>query len=607
MKSITSARRTAFSFNLIKPSHYDDDGYVIQWLRSAVPSNSLAVLHGLARDCGERNVLGPDVALKVSAYDETNTRIKVSRLVARIRRDGGRGLVGLVGVQSNQFPRAMDLARQFLAAGIPVCIGGFHVSGCVAMLPNMTPELQEALDCGVSLFVGEAEDGRLEQLLRDAYRGALQPIYKPLAELPNIAGAPVPFLPARLVRRTLSGYTSFDGGRGCPFQCSFCTIINVQGRKSRYRSADDIERIVRANVAQKIRHFFVTDDNFARNKNWEAIFDRLIHLREVERLNVKLVLQVDTLCHRIPRFIEKAARAGATRVFIGLESINPETLVHAKKRQNRITEYRHMLQAWRAVGTLTYAGYIVGFPTDTPQSIVRDIEIIKRELPVDLLEFFCLTPLPGSEDHKNLFLSGAWMDLDLNKYDAAHVTMHHPHMSRSQWEELYRRAWTTYYSAAHIETILRRARVSGIECDSKLRYMILWFYASIMVEGIHPLEGGALRLKFRADRRPGLPIEGHFSFYKKYWREVVAKSWAAARLWWSYRRLSKTIDADPMAATFSDLSLTPVTNDEMDHLDMFTTTDAAKAVVTRARRRPAPATASSGTLTPAAAAGNSPG
>jgi len=369
MNSISTAGRTAFHFILIKPSHYDDDGYIIQWLRSAVPSNSLAVLHGLATDCS-------NVALKISAYDETNTRIKVSRILARIRRDGGRGLVGMVGVQSNQFPRAMDLARQFLTAGIRVCIGGFHVSGCIAMLPALSSELQEALDCGVSLFVGEAEDGRLEQLLLDAYREALQPIYKAPPELPSLAGVPVPILPARLVRRTASGYTSFDGGRGCPFQCSFCSIINVQGRKSRYRNADDAEQIVRANVAQKIMHFFVTDDNFARNQNWEAIFDRVIHLREVERLDVKFVLQVDTLCHKIPRFIEKAARAGVTRVFIGLESINAQTLVNAKKRQNRITEYRQMLQAWRAVGTLTYAGYIVGFPTDTPQSIIRHIEII---------------------------------------------------------------------------------------------------------------------------------------------------------------------------------------------------------------------------------------
>jgi radical SAM superfamily enzyme YgiQ (UPF0313 family) len=61
-----------------------------------------------------------------------------------------------------------------------------------------------------------------------------------------------------------------------------------------------------------------------------------------------------------------------------------------------------MLLAWRRHRVITYAGYILGFPTDTPESIARDIEIIKKELPIDILEFFCLTPLPGSEDHKKL-------------------------------------------------------------------------------------------------------------------------------------------------------------------------------------------------------------
>jgi Radical SAM superfamily len=477
----------------------------------------------------------------------------------------------------------MDLARQFLAENIPVCIGGFHVSGCVAMLPDLTPEIKEALQCGVTLFIGEAEDGRLAQLLQDAYRGTLSPMYEATGELPSLEGAPSPILPARKIWRTASGYTSFDGGRGCPFQCSFCTIINVQGRKSRYRSADDVERIVRANLAQRIRHFFVTDDNFARNKNWEKILDRLIQLREIEGLDIRLVLQVDTLCHKIPNFIEKAARAGVTRVFIGLESINPETLAHAKKRQNRITEYRRMVQAWRDVGTLTYAGYILGFPTDTPETILRDIEIIKRELPIDLLEFFCLTPLPGSEDHKNMYLRGTWMDPDLNKYDSSHATTDHPHMSREEWKELYRLAWKTYYSPQHVETILKRARRCGIERPTVLRYMILWFYGSALLEGIHPLEGGVLRLKFRRDRRPGLPIEPALAFYRKYLTDLVRKHAAAAKVWWCHRQIARRITADPVGQTYTDLSLTPVTSGEFDELDMFTASDAAKAAVIRAR------------------------
>ena len=180
----------------------------------------------------------------------------------------------LVGVQSNQFPRALDLARRFRQAGMQVAIGGFHVSGCLAMLPDLPAELQEALDLGITLFAGEAE-GRFADLLRAAYERRLEPLYNFMADLPELQGQALPYLPPEVARRYAPCPGTFDAGRGCPFQCSFCTIINVQGRKSRFRDPDDIERLVRANLAQGIRHFFITDDNFARNRNWEAIFDRI--------------------------------------------------------------------------------------------------------------------------------------------------------------------------------------------------------------------------------------------------------------------------------------------------------------------------------------------
>src|ERR1700744_156480 len=99
--------RADFSLILIKPSHYDDDGYVIQWFRSAMPSNSLAVLNGLAIRCAEQKTLGEDISLDIHAFDETNTRIHPDRIAALIARADA-GMVMLVGVQSNQFPRALD-------------------------------------------------------------------------------------------------------------------------------------------------------------------------------------------------------------------------------------------------------------------------------------------------------------------------------------------------------------------------------------------------------------------------------------------------------------------------------------------------------------------
>ena len=120
-----------------------------------------------------------------------------------------------------------------------------------------------------------------------------------------------------------------------------------------------------------------------------------------------------------------------------------------------------MLQKWRDHGAITYAGYILGFPGDTKESILRDIEIIKRELPLDILEFFFLTPLPGSEDHKVLLQKGVWMDPDMNKYDLNHRVSHHPKMSDAEWEEAYRAAWEAFYTPEHVRTILRR--VGGLQ------------------------------------------------------------------------------------------------------------------------------------------------
>src|SRR5260370_26926710 len=91
-----------FSLVLIKPSHYDDDGYVIQWLRSAIPSNTLAVMNGLALDCQERRVLGDDVVIDISAVDEGNTRLQPERAARQIPHRGRRWLAALVRLQSNQ-------------------------------------------------------------------------------------------------------------------------------------------------------------------------------------------------------------------------------------------------------------------------------------------------------------------------------------------------------------------------------------------------------------------------------------------------------------------------------------------------------------------------
>lgn len=572
-----------FHFIMIKPSHYDDEGYVIQWWRSSIPSNTLAVLYGLAADCARRKVLGEDVDIRLSAQDETNTRIHVERLAKQIKQDGGHGLVALVGVQTNQYPRAMDLARRFRKHDIQVCIGGFHVSGCIAMLPDIQPDLQEAMDLGISLFAGELE-GRAEMLLKDAYAKSLKPLYNFIEDLPGLDGTPVPHLPAFLIRRMSGARTSFDAGRGCPFLCSFCTIINVQGRKSRHRSADDVEEIIRANIAQGVHKFFITDDNFARNKEWESIFDRMIQLRKAEGLTLTATIQVDTVCHKIPRFIEKAGRAGVERVFIGLESINPDSLKDARKGQNNITEYRIMLQAWHNVGALIFAGYIIGFPNDTPESIERDIQIIKRELPVDLLEFFILTPLPGSKDHRKLYDKGVSIDPDMNNYDIMHVTAPHPKMSKAEWQGAYLRAWEVYYTLEHVETVIRRS-VEWNFNPIKMMWMMLSFDATMRIEKLHPLEGGLFRRKHRLDRRSSMPVEHPLLFYLRYTWEILKKHVQFAVRYWGYRRCYRRALKTAFHTGNQDIGMMPVQDRELEELELFTTTEAAREAVIKRNKK----------------------
>jgi radical SAM superfamily enzyme YgiQ (UPF0313 family) len=554
---------------------------VIRWWRAIIPSNSLAAVYGLAACSAERQVLGSRVAIDIVVIDETNTRVDFRALLARLRDHDNFGLVALVGVQSNQYPRALDIARPFRMADVQVAMGGFHISGCLSMLDGHAGDLDACREMGISMFAGEAE-GRLDGVLQDAAAGALAPLYNFMKDLPGIEGTPVPFLPKRSVARTLGLSASFDAGRGCPYQCSFCTIINVQGRKSRHRSADDVEELVRLNWANGIHKFFITDDNFARNREWESIFDRLIALKD-EGIPLGLMIQVDTLCHRIENFVAKAKRAGVTRVFIGLENINPDNLNGAKKHQNKISEYRKMLLAWKAQGIMTLAGYILGFPSDTPDSIRRDISIIQHELPLDIIEFFCLTPLPGSEDHQVLWTRGVEMDPDLNSYDVEHVCTAHPKMNRAEWEGIYREAWELYYTPRHMQTLLKRAAATGVPMASLVKVLVT-FATAVRLEKLHPLQSGVLRAKRQSERRPGLPRENFFVFWARYLGETIGKHaiFAAAIVW--LMAMAMAIARGRKAKDYMDQALTPVGEDGDETLELFTQTSGGVAHVAHVKR-----------------------
>lgn len=489
---------------LIRPTKYDDDGYLLRFWRNVLPSNSLACLHALTEAAADSPALR-GVTVRARVFDEAVDSLPLRLVQAAARVPATRVVVCLVGVQTSQFPRACDLARRFRRLGLPVLIGGFHVSGMLAFDAAMPSELQDLMDAGVSVVQGEVEDSWAD-ILADAIAAKLRPFYDCSRDKPDIARAPVPRLDARLERKfVFRHFATIDASRGCPFSCSFCTIINVQGRRMRARDPSALATAIEDNfINLGTHHYFFTDDDFARNPGWRAIFEMLIQLRKEKGIAIRFLMQVDALAHRQPDFVELARQAGCFQVFLGMESLNPSSLHEAGKRQNHVADYADLIATWHAAGVLTHVGYIIGFGQDTPGQVQEDLRRLREEVRPDIASFFLWTPLPGSVDHKRMLEHGERLDDDLNRYDTFHPVIDHPHMSRSQWSALYRQAWQDFYAPA----ILRRqlAQVSGEE-HLTLMQMYLWYLAAIRVEGDHPMMSGFGRLKPRADRRDGVEVQ----------------------------------------------------------------------------------------------------
>ncbi|MBZ5536586.1 MAG: radical SAM protein [Acidobacteriia bacterium] len=528
-KAMAAAAARRINLFLIKPSNYDDDGYVVTHFRGVLPSNTLSCLAALTEDVLKRKTLGEGLDIRLHLLDETVQKIPVKKICRTARRSNSQTIVCLVGVQSNQFPRASDLARQFRAGNCTVLIGGFHVSGYLAMLPQIPPEIQELMDAGVSIVKGEVEE-TWTGILKDAIEGKLKPLYDFVDDKPDLYDKPIPLIDTKLLKRFMaSNFGTIDCGRGCPFNCSFCTIINVQGRKMRVRSAECIATAIRENWHRsKVDFYFFTDDNFARNLQWEKIFDALIDLREKEKIDLRFMMQVDVLSYKIKNFVEKARRAGCTQVFIGMESINPESLKDAAKAQNQAADYGNLIQAWHDVEIATHVGYILGFPHDSPESVRQDLQRLMHEIKVEQASFFLLTPLPGSRDHLEMTQRGEYMDSDYNKFDSIHETMQYPHFpAPGSLKAMYFEAWETFYSFDNMKRILLRS--SPRNYWNILRNFI-WYKNAALIERRHPMMGGFFRRKRRQTIRPGYPVPSRWAFYRMRVREIRAYLTAMVKL-----------------------------------------------------------------------------
>ena len=185
---------------------------------------------------------------------------------------------------------------------------------------------------------------------------------------------------------------------------------------------------------------------------------------------------------------------------------------------------------------------------------------------MDILEFFILTPLPGSEDHQKLHRRGVPMDSDMNKYDVEHVTTAHAQMSAEAWQDIYRRAWRLYYSWDHIKTLLRRAVADGID-TRRLMLSIVQFRSIPLYEKVHPLQGGYIRRKIRTLRRPGLPREAALFFYPHRFAETLATLARTLGALWRIDRIRRRAIREAKVSRYTDRAITSLPADLEEVLD----------------------------------------
>ncbi|MCX8066138.1 MAG: radical SAM protein [Candidatus Hydrogenedentes bacterium] len=518
---------------LILPSHYDDDGYPYRFWKGLLPSNTLVCLKGLVLRCVERGELKGYSEVVVESLDEYVQKVDVDKIVRRSIKRRERLIVCLVGVQTNMFSRASDLAMEFRKHNVPVLMGGFHISGVIKMFGGPTKDLQRLIDWGVSLVCGEVEgDGVMSMLLNDAIAGTLKPYYI-IEPSPDITDAPILPASGEYLKHFMQPMCTIDTSRGCPYNCSFCSIINVQGRKIRCRSVDKILSVIRTNYENGFYSYFFTDDNLSKSPIWRELFEGLVRLKQEEEIKIRFMMQVDTQAYKIPGFVDLAKEAGCYLVFVGMESVNPDNLDVMGKKQNKVGEYAKMVEVWHDAGILVHVGYIVGMPFDTPESVRRDVDILKDQIKVDEASFFIMTPIPGSRDHKERVDRGEELESDWNAYDSCHETFEHLNFEKGALKKAWIEAWENFYSKKNIVDILLR-------CSAEQYWNAFWLtlwnrYSSLL--GNHPMSMGFIQLKRRKDRRPTKERESVVEFWKRRIRDFSDVIKTVVRVFWEYQEI----------------------------------------------------------------------
>jgi hypothetical protein len=475
---------------VLKPSKYGRDGFVERFRRGFMPNSTVAYLKSLTPEAVD------GVPCSVTAIDEyVHTDLDYLSLLRP--QPPATTVLALVGVQSHQFHRALDLAALAREQGVEHCIiGGPHA---------MTCDTSMVKGRGVSFALAEAEL-IWPTILRDALEGGLRPVYGEQQRWQHHLDPPVLVPPPRSdLRRYVVPLLGVYPARGCPYVCNFCSVIKIAGRAVRGQPvATTLASLHRARAAG-VRFVMFTSDNFNKYPQVEELLEGMIR----ERVTIPFFAQCDAQIEMEPELVALMARAGCFQIFVGVESFSREALRAVHKMQNHPDRYARIVTLCRAHGITTHFSNILGFPSDTRATILEHLRAL-RELRPDLASFYILTPIPGTEQYSDFLAQGWITEPNLDRFDGACVTWRHPLLSFDELGELLYRCYREFNPMRDVAArLFRLRRIDGGRragaLHSTLGYALQSRYSA--ARRTPPMAGGVLRVRrdsaadYRALRR----------------------------------------------------------------------------------------------------------
>ncbi len=413
---------------LLKPSKYRLDGMLERFESGFMPNATLSHIASLT----PAKIKGAQVSVHyVDEYVQTDLEY-----LNLLHGDTDTiQLLALVGVQSHQFHRAIDLAAYARKHGVQhVVIGGPHAMTCdTSLLHNR----------GVSFVLAEAELVWM-QILHDAMEGELQPVYgreqRWAQTLDNVVIQPPP---AAEVGRYWVPMVGLYPVRGCPFVCNFCSVIKIAGRQVRFPSIDSIIESLKNVERNGIEYVMFTSDNFNKFPEAPDLLEAMIR----EKIKIKFFFQSDTQIVRQPELMELLSRAGAVEMFVGVESLDKAALKQMHKMHNKPESYGDIIRLCNETGIRAHFSNIIGLPDQTEQGVHDHLQGI-IDLGPDIASFYIMTPIPGTEQYKDFRQQGLIYETNLDRFDTTTPTFYHEHIAPDRLQDLlYEVAWKFYRNA----------------------------------------------------------------------------------------------------------------------------------------------------------------